>query len=166
MNSHFSFTRSSADQCELDSKYNESSAPFSYATDAAVIESKESCFLGSSPFMHNPFKSIPTEVIDIESDLRGQTRNLGRCPSQKFNPDASKPYDFKWKECKDERLVPEYTRTDRPCNILSGVSINRFQPLADDHQELAKIHNNSYIGTNTRILIKDAYKNQNTLNLI
>ncbi len=158
MDSHFSFTRSAYDTCALDTKNKQSSGPGQYATDVAVIENKESCFLGASPFMHNPFHSIPTNVIDIESDLRGQTRDLSKCATHKFNPNNEKPIDFKWKECRDQRLVPEYTRIDKPCNIFSGITINRFHPLCDDFQELNKIHNNSYIGSNTRLQVKDAFK--------
>ncbi len=159
--SHFSFTRSLYDDCALQTKNQESTAPFNWATDVAVVESKESCFLGASPFMHNPFKSIPVDSIDIESDLRGQTRNLSKCPTQQFNPATAAKYDFKIKECTDERLVPEYTRTDKPCNIFSGININRFHPLCEDFQELNKIHSNTYIGSNTRLQVKDAFKQNN-----
>lgn len=160
MESHFSFTRSAYDTCALETKNKESTAPGEYSTDVAVIENKEACFLGASPFMQNPFNSIPTNVIDIESNLRGQTNNLSKCAEHKFNPNSETPIDYKWKECFDKRLVPEYTRTDRPCNILSGITINRFHPLCDDFQELNQIHHNTYIGSNTRLQIKDAFKEQ------
>jgi hypothetical protein len=158
--SHFSFTRSAYDQCALDKKLQESTGPFNYATDSEIIESKQSCFLGASPFMHNQFPSIPKESIDIESDLRGQTRNLSKCPSQKYNPNQQAPFTSSIKECTDITLVPEYTRINKPCNIFSGITINRFHPLCDDVQSLNKIHNNTYIGINTRLHVKDSFKNK------
>jgi len=152
---HHSFTRSAYDECELQKQFSENQASFQWATDSNVIESKESCFEAASPFMHNPFKSIPNESIDIESELRGQTRNLSRCPQHKFDPTTFKPINIKLNECKDKKLVPEYTRENRSCNVLSGITINRFNPLCED--STVNIHNNTYIGSNTRLEIKDAF---------
>jgi hypothetical protein len=158
--SHFSFTRNLYDGCALDKKNQESTAPFEYMTDIAVVESKESCFQGTAPFQHNPYRSIPVESIDIESDLRGQNLPNSRCPIHKFNPDSAKPVKWNIKECEDNRLVPEYTRMNKACNIFAGITINRFHPLCEDLQSLEKIHSNTYTGTNTRLQIKDAYKNK------
>lgn len=152
---HHSFTRSAYDECELKKSNSQSQASFKWATDMEIIESKESCFEASSPFMHNPFKSIPRDSVDIESELRGQTRNLSRCPEHKFDPSKFKPINVTLNECKDKKLIPEYTRENRSCNVLSGISINRFNPLCED--PLIYIQSNSYIGANTRLEIKDAY---------
>jgi hypothetical protein len=156
--SHFSFTRNSYDDCALDKKESESTAAFKWATDSAIVESNDACYLGASPFQHNPFRSIPMGSIDIESELRGQTRFNSKCAIHKFNPETAKPVEVEIKECVDQSLVPEYTRTNRPCNVLSGITINRFHPLCEDLQQLNKIHSNTYIGTNTRLQIKDAFK--------
>lgn len=156
--SHFSFTRTTSDACAIDAKNNESVGPFNWATDKGIKENKESCFLGTAPFSHNPFKSIPENVIDYESDLKGLTRDNSKCSTHKYNPQTSQKINFKWNECVDNKLLPEYTKLNKSCNVLSGITINRFNPLCDDPQELTKIHNNTYIGSNTRLLIKDAYK--------
>ena len=58
------------------------------------------------------------------------------------------------KDCSDD-LEPRNTRTFKSCNLLN---YNRFSPLCDNPQELVKIHDNSYIGKNTRLFIKDASK--------
>jgi hypothetical protein len=68
------------------------------------------------------------------------------------------------KDCNDVKttfLTPEYTRVKRPCNILSGITINRFDPLCDDLQSLNKIQDNSYIGTNTRLSVRDTFAYMN-----
>ena len=134
--SHFSFTRSSYDRCALEKKDEESSAPFKWMTDVNVSESKDVCFESTSPFMQNPFKSIPSSVVDIESDLKGHKFDISKCPTHKYNPEQSEKIDFKLNECKENRLVPEYTRTKRPCNILSGVYIDRFQPFNEDYKKV------------------------------
>jgi hypothetical protein len=156
--SHFSFTRNLYDKCALDQKDQESQAAFKWATDSQVPESTSACHVATSPFMQNPFKSIPKTIVDIESDLRGQTRQSGKCTIHKFDPAQQKPYKAPIKDCVDERLIPEYTRTNKACNIFSGITINRFHPLCDEMQDLNKIHDNSIIGVNTRLQVKDAFK--------
>jgi hypothetical protein len=157
--SHFSFTRNSSDKCAIEQKDKESMSPFRWATDLQVKESKDSCFLGVSPFMHSPFFSVPEKVVDIESDLKGQTRNLSKCNNHKFIPGQTPPIKSNFIECKDTQLIPEHTRVKRACNVLSGITINRFNPLCDDLQDTNKIHLNTYIGKNTRLQVKDAFKN-------
>jgi hypothetical protein len=158
--SHFSFTRNNSDDCALVQKLQESTGPFMYQTDSLVHESKEKCYLGASPFQHNPYRSIPVDSIDIESDLRGQTRILSKCSAQQWNPSMAKKVEPKLKDCVDQKLVPQYTRLNKPCNIFSGISINRFDPLYEDIQDDRKIQSNSYIGVNTRLQIKDAFQNK------
>ena len=157
--SHFSFTRTSADKCALNQEFFQSTDPFKYVTDN-LKENKESCLLDQSPFMHNHFNSIPSTIVDYESELKGQTRDLSKCSSKKYNPSLQQPIDFSWRVCEDKRLVPEYTRIDKPCNIFSGISINRFHPLCDDLQDTNKIHKNTYIGQNTRNVVKDSFNRQ------
>jgi hypothetical protein len=158
--SHFSFTRNNSDDCALTKRFEESTSPFKYQTDTTVVESLESCDMGVSPFMHNPYRSIPTDSVDIESDLRGQTRVISKCPSRQWNPDMAKPFSSKLKDCVDKKLVPEYTRLNKPCNIFSGISINRFDPLYEDLQDFGKMQSNTYIGVNTRLQVKDAFQKQ------
>ena len=158
--SHFSFTRSSYDNCALEKKNQESSAPFNWVTDKSVTESKAVCFQSTSPFMQNPYRSIPSDIVDIESDLRGHKYEISKCPTHKFNPEEQKAMNIKLNECSDNGLVPEYTRLNKSCNVFSGITINRFHPLCEDLQKLNKIHSNSYIGTNTRLQIKDSYKSK------
>jgi hypothetical protein len=159
MSAHFSFTNSLYDSCNLEKKEQESTGAFKWITDS-VYEHKDSCDVGVSPFMHNQFKSIPSSAIDIENDLRNQTRLLSRCPSSRFDPSKvinDNKFSSKLEDCKSNSLVPEYTRINKPCNIFSGISINRFHPLCEDLQDSNKIQSNSYIGTNTRLQVKDAF---------
>jgi hypothetical protein len=149
------FTRKSADKCATMQKNAQNKLAFNLVVDKSVVESDKSCFQASAPFKHNPFKSVPHDVVDIESELRGQTRKMSFCPSvlNKFNKFDPKEI----KECESNELVSEYTRINKPCNVLSGITINRFHPLCEDLQELNKIQDNSYIGVNTRLQLKDNY---------
>lgn len=155
--SHFSFTRNLYDKCALEKKDQESTSPFEWMTDSQIFSSNNSCYQSVSPFMQNPMNSISSDKVDIESDLRGQNYTNSRCPTHKYNPSLQKPYTEKIRDCQ-QQLVPEYTRLNKACNIFSGISINRFSPLCDDIQSLEKIHSNKYIGSNTRLIIKDAFE--------
>lgn len=162
---HFSFTKSLYDECNLEKKEQESTGPFRWITDS-IYENPEKCNINSSPFMHNQFKSVPSAAVEIENDLRNQTRVLSRCPSARFDPSKvvnDNKFTSKLEDCKSQTLVPEYTRINKPCNIFSGISINRFHPLCEDLQDTNKIQSNSYIGTNTRLQVKDAFKQNREL---
>ena len=129
MSAHFSFTKSLYDNCNLKKKDEESTGAFKWITDT-VYEHKDSCNVDASPFMHNQFKSIPAKAVDIENDLRNQTRLLSRCPESRFDPSKvtnDNKFTSKLENCKSNNLVPEYTRVNKPCNIFSGISINRLK---------------------------------------
>lgn len=186
--SHFSFTKSLYDDCNIKKKQSESTAPFNWVTDQ-LFENKLNCHVNASPFMHNHFHNIPSGHIDIENDLRNSTRQLSRCSESRFDPtklDNCKACDkcnqglpcgcSHCKETKnqnklnesaacDKGLIPQYTRINKPCNIFSGITINRFHPLCEDLQDTNKIQSNSYIGTNTRLQVKDAFK-KNTVKVV
>jgi hypothetical protein len=150
------FTRNSADNCAIAQKDGQNMNAFGLMVDSSVIESDETCFQAAAPFKHNPFKSVPKNVVDVESELRGQSRVLSHCPSvtNKMTTYPSLPVN----ECKSNNLVAEHTRINKPCNIFSGININRFHPLCEDLQNLNKIQSNGYIGINTRLYMKDEYR--------
>lgn len=179
--SHFSFTNSLYDECNIKKKQDESVGPFNWVTDQ-VYEHKLDCYVDASPFMHNQFHNIPATSIDIENDLRNANRPLSRCPEARFDPtklDNCKDCDkcnqglpcgcshcqntklnnqLKLSEACNKGLIPQYTRVNKPCNIFSGISINRFHPLCDELQDVNKIQANTYIGSNTRLNVKDEFK--------
>lgn len=178
-----SFANLNYDKCALEKKEEENKNHFNWMVDPNYGQSNKSCFIASSPYSHTPAHFVPSKVIDIESNLRGQTLSLSRCPSQKYNPLANctecekcneglpcgcehciKNKQDTLKECEDATakfLVPEYTRVKRPCNVLSGITINRFVPLCENVQDIKKISDNSYIGSNTRLDVRDTFASMN-----
>jgi len=178
---HFSFTNSLYDTCNLVKKTQEQTSQFNYMTDP-VYESNTSCFAKQSATMHKSFYSIPSSKVDTESELRNQNRPLTRCPEGKFDPsklanceDCSQcngglpcnchhckqtKYENELKDC-SVGLIPEYTRINKSCNIFAGITISRFDPLCEDLQDTNKIQSNSYIGANSRLQVKDAFKTSN-----
>lgn len=175
---HFSFTKSLYDDCNLVKKEQESTGPYQYIMDP-IRESQDSCWQNQSPFMHNHFNSIPLSHVDVESDLRNQTRHASKCPGARFDPtkldncrsckNCNNGLPCDCKHCRDTKyenslkdcskgLIPTYTRMNRSCNVLSGVTINRFETLHEDPQDMKKIQSNAFIGSNTRLEVKDTFK--------
>jgi hypothetical protein len=151
-----SFANLNYDTCSLAKKENENKHHFEWTTDINYGKSKSECFVGLSPFSHRPNKSISNNLVDIESELFGQTRPLSKCPSVQYSPlKTVKRKIPKLKNC-NNFLDPSYTRVKKSCNIFSGININRFDPLCEDFQSMNKIQENCYIGANTRLNVQDA----------
>jgi hypothetical protein len=159
---HYSFTRDIYDPCEYKKYKQESEGPFKWLSQD-VYEQQNECHVDQSPFMrNNESQGINRQNIDVESELLNMTRQLGRCPEMKYNPNDN-VFVPKYKtDCKDSRLVPQYTRVDKPCNVFSGVSTLdlTLNPLCSDLQDYNRIHRNSYIGSNTRLMSRDTYAKQ------
>jgi hypothetical protein len=155
-NAHFTFSRAKYDGCNLQKDFQESTGPFQWVTDQSRNK-HTACHIAHSGYIpYNKGQGIYD--VEAESDLYGINRVYSRCPQGKYLPTEDAMYKkTHMQECKSNTfLEPQYTRTKRPCNVLSGVSINRFQPLCEDPQK--KIHDNSFIGSNTRLTFKDKYQ--------
>ena len=181
--SYQSFTNLNYDKCALDKKDQENLNHFSWTVDKNYGESNNSCFIGSSPYSHFPFHFSPSNLIEIESDLRGQKIKLSKCPSAKYSPLSNctdcekcneglpcgcshcinKKHEI-LKDCTTEQnifLTPEYTRNNKSCSKLAGININRFEYLCEDLQDIKKIQDNSYIGSSTRLAVRNSYETIN-----
>jgi len=162
MSDYQAFTNIFYDNCSLKKKEDENLQYFNRVADPEYVKTeyiKKPCFV-DSPYSQTPSLSIPSSHVDKESDLRGQTRLLSKCPSQKFQQDLSEKMN-ELNNCESKFLEPEYTRVKKPCNIFSGITINRFDPVIEDFQSLNKIQDNSYIGKNTRLEIRDTFNKLN-----
>ena len=169
------FSRLSYDDCAYSKTLNESTGPFKYVTNPIAHQASEQCFMGypgfNSAMVGN--QGIRPETVDVESELRNQTRLASNCPTKKYNPkvncracdncnqglpcgclhcNAKNPHSLA--DCSKE-IVPVQSRSFNACSDLNGIFINRFQPLCEDPQGLDKIHSNDYIGMDTRNVVKD-----------
>lgn len=98
-------------------------------------------------------------IIDNESKLLGLDRIIS-----KYEPKLIKPVDNtqdieQTTTSNYERLFSESTRVNRPCNVLSGVNINRFEETFNhDPQNLSNIVFKEDIrgGLHSRNLLKDS----------
>lgn len=156
---HQSFTRDLYDTCEYDKYLQESTGSFKWLSQQ-VYENPTNCHVDQSPFLRGSAYGVERNDIDIESELRNITRVNSRCPELKYDPSkhSVKTHNYK-DDCRESGLVPEYTRMDKSCSPLSGISTFNLSihPLCKDLQDTQRIHLNSYIGANTRLMTRDAY---------
>jgi hypothetical protein len=152
------------DNCASKKHTKESKGPFSYITESSVMENNKRCFLQSSPFMRTPGHSIPSAVVQLESELRNQTKPLGRCDENKntmeFKTECKKcgnPEHNNKVTCTVEGIEPIYTRLDASFNS-DGYYINRRERLDKNPLPDMNVTQNSLFGANTRLQVRDAYK--------
>ena len=75
--------RSMYDQCAYNKKLRESVSPLSYMMYSGMWENcKPCCGQSARPRL--------AKVVDVESELRNQTRYYSRCPELKYNPTCNK----------------------------------------------------------------------------
>lgn len=168
------FTRDSYTKCAYKTKMNESLAPGMYQLTNQV---RNDCFMD---FPGGRFTiNQPGSLIDIESELKNQTRAASRCPKKKYNPlvnckdcescDKGLPCDceysknFKEKTMCNKQLYPTDTRERHSINNISEINHNRFESLCIDVQRSDRIQDNTYQGINTRTLSKDQHRSKKGL---
>jgi len=73
-----SSNRTLYDQCDYQRYVHESTSPLAFNTDFTKYEHRDRCVIGK---LHTRF-----DVVDIESELRNQTRPLSNCDRFKYSP--------------------------------------------------------------------------------
>lgn len=172
-----SFTRNLYDSFDVEKRNKDGMYSYNYITDS-VNESNDGNKYNS--YLRKA-RNIPSTDIDEESDLRKpqDTRDLSNwntfqkkrnCKGCKkcekglpCNCESCSKMKAAAAEVTTRDFMPEYTRLQKPCNIYSGININRFYPLYEDAQDSNNIQSNSYIGTNTRLQIKDAFRKESSV---
>jgi hypothetical protein len=146
-----SFNRQVYDPCNSRHKFKESTASMRYQLSNT---NTKDCYSNEPGFIsHYVGGGVRGNHVDTESELKNIVRPLSECPSKKHqyqNTTKKNPRE----DC-GIHLRTQYTREKRPCNVLSGVNINRFEPLCTNLQETDKIHSNCYIGVNSRLQTQD-----------
>ena len=76
------------DSCAYQSKMNVSQGPFDYALYSGKYENSAKCRIEFGVNGGNGVSLFSGNLVDLESDLRGQTRRASICPSAKFRPEC------------------------------------------------------------------------------
>ena len=75
------------DECYINQQNQSNKSIFSYITDTTMFVNKNQCLDTTPPFLSYTPIGVPTQNVDIESNLRGVIRNNTRCASCKYQPD-------------------------------------------------------------------------------
>lgn len=182
--SYKALTRASYDDCAYATRLHESTSPLLYQINPEAYESCKKCHQAYPGFigkMGGMGFGIGPDRVDIDSDLRGQTRLQSRCPSHKYNP-HSYNYCGACTKCdqglpcgcphcrtrdvsglKDCRpgIIPveaQDTRAFDSCNPTRAPYIDRFDYLGCNPQSADRIFNypdNRRLGAETRMDMRD-----------
>ncbi len=74
------------DNCTYDSRIKTSTGPFQYATYNGKFENSSKSTLERNIIGAEHVALYTGNLVDLESDLRGQTRLASKCPSRKYAP--------------------------------------------------------------------------------
>ena len=179
-----SLTRGIYDDCAYKRRLHESTSPLLYNINPIAYESCTKChqaYPGFTGALGGQGFGIGPDRVDIDSDLRGQTRLLTNCPTHKYDPTSYK-YCGSCKNCnqglpcscehcktrdvsglKDCRpgIIPIEsldTRAFDACNPARDAYIDRFDYLCGNPQSPSRIFNypgNRRLGAETRLDIRD-----------
>lgn len=179
-----SLTSMRNDDCTYKAYLAQSTSPMLYNLSILPYESCQKCHMAYPGFigkMGGDGFGIGPDRIDIDSDLRGQTRLLSDCPSHKYSPqsysycgscnncnqglpcgcDHCKTKDVSnLGDCRPGIIPVESmdTRTWNGCNDLNGLYIDRFDHLCHNPQSPDRIFfypGNRRLGANTQLDMKD-----------
>lgn len=182
--SYKALTRGIYDDCSYKQRLHESTSPLLYNINPVAYESCTKChqaypgFIGA---MGGKGFGLGPDRIDIDSDLRGQTRLLSKCATHKYDPTSYK-YCGACRNCdqglpcgcvhcrsrdvsglKDCRpgIIPTEsldTRAFDACNPTKNPYIDRFDYLCHNPQDPARIFfypGNRRLGAETRLDMRD-----------
>jgi hypothetical protein len=72
------------DECYINQQIQSNKSIFNYITDTSMFINKNQCLDVTPPFLSYTPIGVPTQNVDIESDLRGVIRNNTKCSSCKY----------------------------------------------------------------------------------
>jgi len=119
-----SFNRAIYDPCEYNKRLDESTSVLSYNLDPNRYYNCSQCRIGFGTVGGNQVSLTACNMVDLESDLRNQTRLYSRCPEKKYLPKC-KP------NCKSNSGLPcEGCRADTLVN-LPECNLVQYKPRID-----------------------------------
>ena len=177
------------DNCAYAQRLYESTSPLAYQINPVAYESCSKCqmvYPGYLGAMGGFGFGVGPNEINLESDLRNQTRINTLCPSHKylpkcgcmergmFCPQCQQGLPCGCEQCRYRNvnnvapcrpgIIPVESidsRQMKACNDLNGgLHINRFDYLCENPQDPARIFfytNNARLGTNTNINERDSH---------
>ena len=87
-----SSNRLTYDKCSYSKKLQQSTSPLNYHLYVGKFENQGKCRFEFGVPGGNGVSIYGGNLVDLESELFGQTRMNSQCPSTKYNPHTSKTY--------------------------------------------------------------------------
>ena len=88
------------DSCAYKKNLQQSTEPLQYALYTGKYENSAKCRIELGSVGGNGVSLFNGNLVDLESDLRGQTRLNSLCPCDKYSPKCSSP------NCKNNKGIP------------------------------------------------------------
>lgn len=100
------------------------------------------------------------QLVDLESDIHNLNRKMSKDPMTKYPYTKENNNIPMLDTCKaPEELKRNYTLLEAPSyKREQQIDVKRFEGLPRNPQRLNRIHSNTYIGENTRLVNRDNYK--------
>lgn len=113
-----SWNHLSHDICAYNKFLKESVSPLAYQLDPLKFENCNKCRIQIGTPGGTAVSHINGNLVDLENDLRGQTRPLTHCPSHKFHPNTYK-----------SRQMNAEMKHLRPCQIVNYKEVPLPPPI-------------------------------------
>ena len=118
-----SYNRLRYDQCAYKSELDQSVGPLEYILNPMKYENCQKCrhefgLVGGTNVSH-----IKGNLVDLENDLRGQTRSNTKCPAKKYAPTEGSVLTVPSNRCNSSRQIDLTPVHLPPCQML------RFPPV-------------------------------------
>jgi hypothetical protein len=121
------------DQCEYDTRVDESTGTLAYMLNPLAHENTNKCRFELGLVGGNNVSVTQGNIVDVESDLLGVTRKASLCPSRKFK-NVCATSDVK--DCQPENIVIDGPGCNTPREVdtsmvhLPKCSMFRYKPIS------------------------------------
>lgn len=113
------FTRSKYEACAYNKELRQSTSVLDYLLDPNKFYNCNPCRVPLGTFGGNNVSLSKENLVNVESELRNQTRQLTRCPEKKYLPQCDGCDDNSGLPCGSNDCVDRMPRNDLPtCNLI------------------------------------------------
>lgn len=125
-----SWNRMSHDACAYNKYLTQSVDPLGYHLDPIQFENCNKCRMEIGTLGGPNVSHIKGNMVDLENDLRGQTRPSTKCPSYKHQPNATNVIQ-RYEQYKPVRHDPINTTLKHlpPCQMIGYKSVPLTPPI-------------------------------------
>ena len=113
-----SFNRLRYDNCAYTHELNESVGTLAYVLDPSKYENCNKCRMELGIIGGTNVSHIKGNLVDLENDLRNQTRAASKCPSLKYKPSSGNSLQLSGNHCNAPRNVDLTPVHLPPCQMI------------------------------------------------